>query len=207
MEASNEVSALKYVRRARWALKIMLGRQYTCPLSCPQKPTRNGPGTKEPLPTMQKEGTRNTQERFIFIPHSKERSHQSGHRAMFFGTIAHKDLLSCFWCLASWQGKCIHYGLISLGAHAHGENWFATPNMGSIFGPIICSLPYCGLVLGAADWSAKRASPQLSFFVPPFAPSFGVQFGQHGRSCNDSLCARPASPPKGLLAESFLAQS
>ena len=37
------------------------------------------------------------------------------------------------------------------------------------------------------------------------APSFGVQFGQHGRSCNDSLCARPASPPKGLLAESFLA--
>ena len=43
------------------------------PTFMPPKPTRNGPGTKEPLPTMQKEGTRNTQERFIFIPHSKER--------------------------------------------------------------------------------------------------------------------------------------
>ena len=29
------------------------------PTFMPPKPTRNGPGTKEPLPTMQKEGTRN----------------------------------------------------------------------------------------------------------------------------------------------------
>ena len=43
------------------------------PTIMPPKPTRNGPGTKEPLPTMQKEGTRNTQERFIFFPHRKKR--------------------------------------------------------------------------------------------------------------------------------------
>ena len=43
------------------------------PTFIPPKPTRNGPGTKEPLPTMQKEGTRNAQERFIFFPHSKKR--------------------------------------------------------------------------------------------------------------------------------------
>jgi len=43
------------------------------PTFIPPKPTRNGPGKKEPLPTMQKEGTRNIQERFIFFPHSKKR--------------------------------------------------------------------------------------------------------------------------------------
>jgi len=43
------------------------------PTFMPPKPTRNGPGTKEPLPTMQKEGTRNVQELFIFSPHSNER--------------------------------------------------------------------------------------------------------------------------------------
>ena len=39
------------------------------PTFMPPKPTRNGLGTKKPLPTMQKEGTRNTQERFIIVPH------------------------------------------------------------------------------------------------------------------------------------------
>ena len=43
------------------------------PTFMPPKPTRNGPGTKEPLPTMQKEGTRNVQECFIFFPHGNER--------------------------------------------------------------------------------------------------------------------------------------
>ena len=43
---------------------------------------------------------------------------------------------------------------------------------------------------------------------PSFCPIiWGSIFGQHGRSCSDSLRARPTSPPKGLLAQSFLAQS
>ena len=56
------------------------------------------------------------------------------------------------------------------------------------------------MVLGAADWSAKRAS-QRSFFSSFCPVVWGSIFGQHRRSCNDSLCARPASPPKNLLAQ------
>ena len=57
---------------------------------------------------------------------------------------------------------------------------------GSISGPTICSLAYWGLVLGAADWSAKRAS-QRSFFSSFCPIIWGSIFGQHGGSCND-LC-------------------
>jgi len=42
-------------------------RTIDMPTFMPPKPTRNGLGTKEPLPAMQKEGTRNTQERFTFF--------------------------------------------------------------------------------------------------------------------------------------------
>ena len=35
------------------------------------KSIRNGPGTTTPLPAMQKEGAKNTQECFIFFPYSK----------------------------------------------------------------------------------------------------------------------------------------
>ena len=38
------------------------------PTFMPPKPTRNGPGTKELLQTLQNEGTRTTQDRFIFSP-------------------------------------------------------------------------------------------------------------------------------------------
>ena len=54
--------------RAREGLKIMLRCTISMATFMPPKPTRNGPRTKEPLPTMQKEGTRNVQERFIFSP-------------------------------------------------------------------------------------------------------------------------------------------
>ena len=53
-----------------------------------------------------------------------------------------------------------------------------------------------------------RNGPRNSAFFPSFCPIiWGSIFGQHGRSCNDSLRARPASPPNGLLAQSVLAQS
>ena len=38
------------------------------------------------------------------------RNHHSRHRAMIVATLACKDLLSCFWRLASWQGKCTRHG-------------------------------------------------------------------------------------------------
>ena len=92
-----------------------------------------------------------------------------------------QDLLSCFWSLVSWQGKCMRHGFTLRCTCIRRKLVcpFATPNLapktGSIFGPTICSLPYWGLVLGAAGWSGKRAS-QLSFFSPPFALSFGAQY-------------------------------
>ena len=46
-----------------------------------------------------------------------------------------------------------------------------------------------------------------AFFLLLLPYHMGLVFGQHGRSCNDSLRARTASPPKGLLALSVLAQS
>ena len=53
-----------------------------------------------------------------------------------------------------------------------------------------------------------RNGPRNSAFFSSFCPIiWGSVFGQHGRSCNDSLRARPTSRPKALLAQSFLAQS
>ena len=106
-------------------------------------------------------------------------NHHSGHRAIIFCDNCTPRSAIVFLTPGQLAGQ-MHAPRIHFKEHMNTEKTrFATPNLapktGSIFGPTICSLPYWGLVLGAAGWSPKRAS-QLSFFSPPFALSFGAQY-------------------------------
>ena len=49
-------------------------------------------------------------------------------------------------------------------------------------------------------WLVCETGLATQLFFSSFCPMiWGSIFGQHGRSCNDSLRARPASPPKVYL--------
>ena len=85
-------------------------------------------------------------------------------------------------------------GFVAVGPQKRGQfldlEFAPFPIEGWFWGPLI------GL------WNGPRNSAFFSSFCPII---WGSIFGQHGRSCNDFLRARPASPPKGLLAQSVLA--
>ena len=78
------------------------------------------------------------------------------------------------------------------------QNW--PKKTGSISGPTICSLAYWGLVLGAADWSAKRASKR-SFFFFLFPYHLGLNIWSAWRQLQRSLCARLLHHQKGLCSK------
>ena len=70
MEACNDVRCVEYMEgTVRFENNVRCTKDM--PTFMPPKPTRNGPGTKELLQTLQNEGTRTTQDRFIFSPHRK----------------------------------------------------------------------------------------------------------------------------------------
>ena len=63
-------------------------------------------------------------------------NHHSGHRAIIFCDNCTQDLLSCFWSLVSWQGKCMRHGftlrctfLLLLPYHLGLNIWPAWPQL------------------------------------------------------------------------------
>ena len=92
----------------------------------------------------------------------------------FLATIAHQRSAIVFLTPGQLAGQMhslrIHYFGSTLHTEKIGlQHQIWAKKKGSIFGPIPCSLPYWGLVLGAADWSAKRGLRNSAFFSP-FCP-------------------------------------
>ena len=137
-------------------------------------------------------------------------NHHSGHRAIIFCDNCTQDLLSCFWSLVSWQGKCMRHGFTLRCTCIRRKlvcNTKSGPKNGVNFRTrnLFPSLLRAGF---GGRWLVWETGLATQLFFSSFCPIiWGSVFGQHGRSCNDSLRARAASPPKGLLAQSVLAQS
>ena len=137
-------------------------------------------------------------------------NHHSGHRAMIVCDNCTQRSAIVFLTPGQLAGH-MHTPRIHFMEHMHTEKtrfqhqiW--TQKWGQFPDLQFVPLPFGGWFLGPP--LGLRNGPRNAAFFPPFALSFGAQYlVRHGRSCNDSLCARPASPPKGLLAQSFLAQS
>ena len=109
-----------------------------------------------------------------------------------------------FWRLASWQGKCTRHGF-PLRSTCIWRKLVSNTKSGPKNRVNFRTYNLLPRLLRAGFGGYETGLATQPFFLR--LPYWGSIFGQHGRSCNDSLCARPASPPKGLLAQSFLAQS
>ena len=122
-------------------------------------------------------------------------NHHSGHRGNNFLRQLHtKDRVFDAWSAGRANARATDS---LLGAHASGVN-FRTYNL----------LPPLLRAGFGGRWLICETGLATQLFFSSFCPIiWGSIFGQHGRSCNDSLRARPASPPKGLFAQSVLAQS
>ena len=137
-------------------------------------------------------------------------NHQSGHRAMILGDNCTQRFAIVFLTPGQLAGQMHSLRIHYFGSTCTWRKLVCNTKYGPKNGVNFQTYFFVPFPIVGWFWGplfGLRNGPRNSAFFPPFAPSFGVQFGQHGRSCSDSLCAKPASPPKGLLAESFLAQS
>ena len=131
-------------------------------------------------------------------------NHHSGHRAIIFCDNCTQRSAIVFLTPGQLAGQ-----MYAPREHMHTEktrlqhqNW---PQKGGQFSDLqFVPFPIEGWFWGPLV--GLRNGPRNSAFFLSLLP-YHLIFGQHGRSCNDSLRARPASPPKGLLAQSVLAQS
>ena len=107
-----------------------------------------------------------------------------------FATLARKDLLSCSWRLASWQGRCTRHGFTLRSTCIRRKllsNTKSGPKNGVNFRTynLFPSLLRAGF---GGRWLVCETGPQLSFFSP-FALSFGAQYLVSGAQYLVSMAA------------------
>ena len=130
-------------------------------------------------------------------------NHHSGHRAIIFCDNCTPRSAIVFLTPGQLAGQ-MHAPRIHFKEHMHTEKTRLQHQIWPQKRGQFLDLQFAPFPIEGWFWGplvGPRNGPRNSAFFPSFCPIiWGSIFGQHGRSCNDSLHARPASPPKGLLA-------
>ena len=120
-------------------------------------------------------------------------NHQSGHKAMIFGDNCTQRSAIVFLTPGQLAGQMHSLRIHYLGAHAHGENWFATkygPKNGVNFRTynLFPSLLKTGFGGRWLVCETGLATSQLSFFFPLLPHHVGFNLCQTGFTTKGSSC-------------------
>ena len=129
-------------------------------------------------------------------------NHHSGHRAMIVCNKCTQRSAIVFLTPGQLAGQ-MHTPRIHCKEHTQTKKLVSNTKSGPKNGVNFRTYNLLPCLLGwfSGPLIGLRNGPRNAAFFPPFALSFGAQ---HGRSCNDSLCAAKPCPTRGLQSQAAL---